>query len=117
MHGRLRAKNVCRHHNVLREVLWHAASDHQQTGRRVLNLQLCQFVKVLARVDGAHLFALARVLVRHDAEAEGAIGKGRDEDRHVQLIGGEHDGIRVAVLRRAGILFQVAAHLANELAR
>ncbi len=43
--------------------------------------------------------------------------KAGQKDRHIQLIAGQHDGVRVALLRRAAVVCQVVAHLADELAR
>src|SRR6185437_998095 len=104
-------------HDVLREVLRYAAADHQQARGRVLDLDLRQLVEVLARINGAMRLALARMHVRHDAEAERAVRERRAEDRHVLLVAGEHDRVSITLLRRAAVLLQVAAHLADELAR
>src|SRR6185437_5716112 len=104
-------------HDVLREVLRHAATDHQQARGRVLDLDLRQLVEVLAGINGAMRLALARMHVRHDAEAERAVRERRAEDRHVLLVAGEHDRVWLAGCGRASVLLQVASHLADELAR
>ncbi len=59
----------------------------------------------------------AIVLVGDQAEAGRAVREGRAEDRHVLLIGSEHDGVASAGCWRLAVLCEVGAHLADELTR
>src|SRR5439155_13193012 len=100
--------------NILREILRHAAADHEDAGRRVLNLQLRQLVKILAAIPRNVRLAFARMQVMDQSKAGRAIAERGAEDRHILLIRLVQNRIRTL---RPAILVEISAELLEKLAR